>query len=102
LVFEEKFEIAVVLFGRGVVATAVVDELVVFGVPVGFVVFAFGGEGRGPLIELFLALVFGHGEELAVVGSLSAAPAGEVCAVEEGGETGGGRVFGEGDEGEYE
>ena len=82
LVIDEQFEIAVELVGGEVETFAVVDEFVVFGMPMladiveAGVVFGFeifGGEG------FVFARVFGIG----------APPAGEVVAVEQGGESGG-------------
>ena len=75
----QQLEVAVVLLGGGVGALAVVDQLAVLGAPVGL-------HGFRPLGDLRLALLGGHRQQLAMVEGLAAAPAGQILAVEQGGE----------------
>ena len=87
LVFQQQFEVAVILFRRGVSTEAVVHQFLVLDIPVGFPGFVvLGHHGLVPLLDLLGALVIRQREQLAMIVGVAAAPAREVGAVEEGDE----------------
>jgi hypothetical protein len=88
-VFDEQLDVAIIFLGRGVGAGAVVDEFAVFDVPVRLAGLGVHLDRRiGPFLDLGVAFSRGHGEQLAVVERVAAAPAGEILPVEQGGEAG--------------
>jgi hypothetical protein len=80
-VFDEQFEVAVILLGGGIGAVAVVDEFVILGAPV-------FPHGAGPFGDLGVAVRGRHRQQFPVVEGIAAAPAGEVFAVKQGFKTG--------------